>query len=357
MLAGKIDWKEVASKLKDAGGSGNPRLMLALQKRMAAMSVDELNVMFDKIAAGGMAERERTMIESQLLMLLALERPGFVLERFGDSSLGDDRSGKTWSLSIAFKQWAVEDAVAAGEWLDRQMAEGNFESKELKGDRNVLRQFKANLVLSLLSTDPQAAARRVLAMPEDERAECLQQRIGFHLKPGTEKAYADLVRQSLPGEKQASVLASVAGMLVSTGRSFEQVDQYAAVIGASDAERGEIVKRAVPGMLVSRDALNFAGSLEDARGWAARQAPGVVNEITGTALGQFAFRDSSGQALKLAIQYQENGGGDDVIVAFLNAGGGRTREQSTELLGRIADEGRREEVRRMLESKFGAKPH
>lgn len=357
MLAGRIDWKEVAAKLKEADGdsAGNIRFMLALQKRLMAMSVEELNAAFDGIAAGGLTERERDMLETHLLSQLAKQQPRLVLERFG-SSLKDLQPDKVWLLSTAFKQWAGEDPATAGEWLDRQVGAGSFESKELKGDSDRLRQFETGLVSSLLSIDPQAAARRVAALPGDERAAFLREIGSSGMKPGTEQAYADLVRQSVPEAQQASTLAWSAGVLAGSGEGFERVDQYLAGIGASAKERGEIAEQAVLGKLSSSEArANFAAELDSARNWAGKTAPDTVNEITGRAIGALAYRDPD-QALKLAIQYQENGGGDDVMVAFLKAGGGRSREQAMKLLDRITDEARREEVRGTLDRNFGVKP-
>ena len=70
------------------------------------------------------------------------------------------------------QQWAKKDPAAAIAWFDQQIAAGKFDSKSLDGksqSRNPVRRcFDLHI---LLGSDPEAAALRLGAMPEDQRDE------------------------------------------------------------------------------------------------------------------------------------------------------------------------------------------
>jgi len=349
----KLDWKEIAKKQQGAQRGDNiqeMRTMVEMQKVLLAMSSEELSAQMDEIAALDITDELKQQLQGMLVGVLAAKDPQLVLDRFADQ-LGSERGGMTWQLSNAFRQWATKDTAAAAAWMDRQIAAGKFESKSLDGKSQSRMQFEGALVLHLLADNPQAAAARIAALPVDQRREALGNGIFFNLKPGTEKAAADLIRTQIPEGERVSTLASSAGNLIHQG-GFERVGKFISAIDADPKEREAIVAQAFQiKMGNSRDSAKAPAAIEEGRAWTAEQAPEAVDRITGQALGSM---NNFQQASDLALKYHEESGNDEVLVAFLNGGAVyRNAPAALLLVDKIADEQKREEIRKKLQSHEG----
>ena len=98
--------------------------------------------------------------------------------------------------------------------------------------------------------------------------------------------------------------------------------------------------------LVSVSDRASAGVYEDKgipalRDWLGRQAPQEMNAILGKSLAEAAQDDGKfgfAEASKLALHYQQSGGGDDVLVAFLKSYAARSNlEEALQIADRISD--------------------
>ncbi len=345
-----IDWKELArlATLSGEGGDiAHMKAVIAVQKQLQELSADELLEGLDRIAAMEFSADARREIESMFIGALAQKDPERVLERYADRL---DSRGLQWQISSAFQAWARKDAVAAALWMDRQIAEGKFEVKSLEARNSPRLRFEAGLAGALLESDPAAAAARIAALPEDQRAEVFDQGV-FSLKPGTEKAYAEVVRAQVPEGEQAATLARPARRLLSQG-GYAKVGEFLGAIDASREERAAVVEESLR-VHIGRGSEQKT-SVEESREWILQQAPEDAGRLTGVALGQMTEWHDYSEMAERALDYRDSGGGDDVLVAFLQSEASRNhREEAAKLLEGVSDEAKREELRKSLETSGG----
>lgn len=353
---GPIDWKSLAEKLKDMngrnGGVPDMRAMMQLQQRLLGMSAAALFAELDVIAGLDLSDEERRGLENMLVGVLVNKDPEGVLKRFEDRlRAGQGYDPMSWQLTQAFNRWAGKDAAAAAVWLDERIAAGKFDSKSLDGRNQMRQQFEAALMMKLVASDPAAAGARLDAMPEQQRLEVFQGGFFAQMEPGSEAALAKLAREHLPADQRTIALTGPVGMLVQQG-GYERVGEYLKGIGASAAEREEIVKAAVGSrMSHAGDPEKVVEEIDKARTWAGAESPDSVDKLTGAAIGQYALQKDFNQALELAESYQQKGGGDEVIAGLLESPAAiNNRDTALTLLDRIQDPVRREELRKKLEA-------
>lgn len=349
-----LDWKKIAEQLAEmqrGGGTGDMRATLRLQKRLQEMSKEELVTALDEIAALEISDESRSMLEQMLIGPLVQKDPGFVLTKFSDR-LDEPKIG--WQLSNAMQQWAKKDPAKASAWFDQQIAAGKFDSKSLDGRSESRNQFEAALIPVLLESDVDAAARRLGAIPEDQRDNVLGHYPFQQLKEENQLAYAQLVRSQLPEKEQAGALARQASRLA-RGDGYANVTAYMDRIKATPAERVACVENAAEFQIqsVSNQKKVTLGDLDTMREWAAAQAPGTADRITGKALAnslQWGNKMNFTDAADLALHYHEASGNDDVLISFLENGGSHQNEEAARLLAaKISDDKRREKILENLE--------
>jgi len=248
-------------------------------------------------------------------------------------------------------EWVGKDPAKAIAWMDQQIAAGKFDSKSLDGKSNPRMRFEGMMISSLLSTNPTAAADRLAGLPEDQQSEVLRDHTGNAVKEENQLAYAELVRSEMPEKEQADTLAQKAGELA-TFQGYEKVTEYLDRIEASPSERAEAVRQSVDRKIRNLSNKVTRDDIDSMREWAASQSPEVTNTVTGTALAfatQSAHPSEFSEAAELAIQYNDAGGGDDVLVGFLNeVETSSNKEAARVLAGRIADPKSREKILKKL---------
>jgi hypothetical protein len=346
--AKKLDWKALAQKQRAMQGGNDiqgMRDMMAMQRTLLEMSPDDLLAQLDEIDALDLSKDLKSGLQGIIIGVLAQKDPKLAVERFADQ-LDNARGGMSWQISAAFQQWAVKDPAAAMAWMDARVADGKFASTALDGKNEQRLQFERGLVISLLSSDPQAAEKRMSDLPADQRADLLRNGMLFGMKPGSEKALADLIRHQIPEDLRLSTFGQCVGQLVHQG-GFERVDKFLAEVGPSQEEKDAVVSNALQTRLNSnRDKAKLATAVEEGRAWALRQSPDSADRITGEALGGM---HDFGSAAELAVKYHEEGGNDDVLVAFLSSDSATANATAARaLLDKITDEQKREELREKL---------
>ncbi len=350
-----IQWKQLAAQMDglNRGGTGDMRAMIRLQSQLQEMSRDELVQGLEEIAALDLAEQERAMLEQMLLGPLVEKDPEFALTKFV-ARLGQGSGGLGWQLSNAMQGWAKKDPAAATAWLDRQIADGTFDSKALDGRAPERIQFEGSLVTVLLGSDPQAAAARLAALPEDQRREVL---LGSHREiPDTEQAaFASLVRSQIPADQQTGTLAEQASRF-SGDDSYQKVTGFLSRIDPTPAERAACVEQAGESQIrqLAWKKEVTATELDAMRTWAAAEAPDSLDRATGKALvaaiqggkdGKTKFAD----AAALAVHYNEASGNDEVLATFLESWEARrNKDEARELAAKISDSERREKILEQL---------
>lgn len=337
-----LDWKKLGGQLASLqfGDGGDDRFFPPFDRRLKAMTTRELLAALEEIKGLELSTNARAALENALFQTLAGKDPELALNHFSDQ-LGELGKGAGWALSNAFGTWLKKEPGAATAWFDRQIAAGKFESKSLEGESKGRIVFEGIVVSGLFASDPEAAGRRLGALPENQRAKVLQ-----NIDSGeNELGFVKLVRAYLPEEDRTGAFDQLAsGTLRDKG--FPGVTGLFDRIEASPAERAAV---AIP--IASR---NFRGSFSQTgdareavdamRKWLETEAPGSRDALTGNALAWAPSQGNSkfgfAEAAALASEYHEGSGNDEVLEAFLsksNDPSPANRESTLTLIGKIHD--------------------
>ena len=346
-----IDWKDIASKMStNQGMMPDMRAMMEIQRKLMAMSATEMSAALDEIAALELDTQERALLESMLFGVLAEKDPQLVLERYLDK-VGDSQDAMSWQLAGAFQQWLGKDSAAAIAWFDARIAEGKFESKSLDGKSQGRLQFEAALVSSLLASDPAAAARRIASLPEDQRRDLFQQSMFMNLKPGSEKAFATLIREHVPEGERGSVFSNATSVMIHQG-GYEKVGAFLDRIEATPDERKSVATHTASSKLqmLAHEGTIDRAAIDEMRGWLSKQSPDDVDRITGEALANHRnpavkWEDNA----KLIGELHGEGASDELLVSFLSGRQPKEhRDAAIQMALKIEDEEKREEVLQKL---------
>ncbi len=346
-----IDWESIASQLAEMqqdGGTGDLRAIIHLQQRLQAMTAEELLGTLDEIAATGLPDPAREMLEQLISASLIMKDPGLALQRFAPR-LADDRGQWSWRLANALKGWAEKDPPEATGWFDREIAAGRFDSKSLDGKSQLRQNFEGALLAALISSDVTAAAARLEVLPEDQRGAVLSHHELSSLKEKDQAALARLIRGHLPEKDRPQAIANPARRLASAG--YEKVTEYLSRISATSEERAATVAIATESRvstLMHSKKITMT-ELDEMRAWASAEAPGSENKATGKALSQMAgYNDTAkfDQAAELVLRYHETTGSDEVLTSFLDGGWlpQGNKEAARQLAGKITDGKKRTEI-------------
>ncbi|MCX6866945.1 MAG: hypothetical protein NTV46_12155 [Verrucomicrobia bacterium] len=352
---GAIDWKEFAAQLAEvqrSEGTGDMRTKVHLQQRMQAMSPQEICAALDEIAALDLPAAARTMLRQVLIQLLTQKNPALAVQR-GIDHLQDNNERISWLLVGALQEWAKQDVGKAATWLDQQSAAGKFATTSLDG-RNLSRmRFEATLIGLLLATDPAAAARRLGALPEDQRMDVIGNYELSSVNDAIQAALAKLIRDQVPAKDQAQTFAKQAARWVAQG-GYPRVTEYLDQIKASPSERIACVEQAIATTILPNNQQVTREDFDTMRAWVGTQVPDAIDSITGKALCA-AVRAGDhklvfAEAAELAVQYSQASGSDNVLMILMDqlaASGDKARARI--LAGKISDENRRAAILKLLE--------
>lgn len=344
----EVDWKKIAGQLgsMDNGGMPDMRAVIRLQQRVLSMEKEEIIAALDEIAALDLDEHQRMMLEQLLLGAVADKDPELVLTRFV-GRIGENFGAMSWQLTNALGAWAKKDQAAATAWFDREIAKGTFDSKSLDGKDGPRPQFERALLGALIANDPQAAGRRLAALPDDERADALR---GLNLENDDQRAFADLVRRNVPDEKQADIIAASMPHGVHSG-NFKTVSEYLDRIDATPAERDATVDRAGENRfgMMSHQSTVTRDSINEFRTWADTASPGSADRATGKAFARILNMGEKNtqfaELAAMATEYHQSSGNDDLLIPLASHWRAQqNKEEARELAGRISDEKRRQEI-------------
>jgi hypothetical protein len=310
------EWKHFAElQLEgDAGAMQNLRQSLRLQSRLKKMSAAEILAMFDELAAADLSREGLAKIEGMFFDVAAEKDPEMTLRHF-ENTLGENDNPLIHRVGNTFKKWLGADSSAAIAWLDEMAAAGKFASKRLDGVNQALLNLTGPVISALLDSDPAGSLARLHALPADQRATVLHWNVG-NLKPGTELAFAALVRQGLPEGQRASGFCSVANRMASQ-QGLAAVGNFLDTIGASAEERGKTAASAAAAGLAPL--LRQNGTINDLHEWLVAQTPLTADRNAGQAvaanLGQLGFEKAAAMVTGLHAET----GSDELLVAFLSA--------------------------------------
>ena len=359
-----IDWKKIAeqfTEIRQASSTSDTRPLMRFRQRLQAMSKQELVAALDEIAALDCPTETREMLEAMIFWPLVEKDPELALTKFIDRFhdryvFHGNNVLSTWiQLPYAMQKWAEKDPASASAWFDQQIAAGKFDSKSIDGRSRSRESFEAFFLETQLGTDPEAAGRRLAAMPEDQRDAVLAGISYQPLKDEEQLAFATLVREQVSKENQAPYLAEQASNLFGK-KDYAKVTEFLDRIQATPAERSASVEQVAESSIrtISRQSKITREDIDTLREWVTTQAPESTGRTTGSALAN-SLRGSHklefSEAAELAVQYHEASDNDDVLYSFLRNSWSvakKNKEQARILAGKISDANRREERLRWL---------
>lgn len=345
-----IDWKKLAVTLLESQQDddiGAARTNIRIQQRLQSMSREEFVSALKEIEALDMNDEMKGVLEQLIIGPLCQKFPELALTHYQDR-LNDEGRGMSWQLSNAMKQWASKDLVSATAWLDHQIAAGNFDPKSLDGKSRPRVQFENVLLASLVSTDLDAANKRLYLMPQDLCVEVLTTGAQA-IKESDQLAYANLVRKNMLVADQARVIAQQAGNLTH-GEGYNGVTEYLDRIHASPDERSASVAEAANQKFqrLSNSRKITGDDIDSMREWAATQSPNTTDKLTGKVIANAIQGNTKlefSEAADLALKYQTSSGNDDVLVGFLNSNSfGSHLAEARILAQNISDPEQREKI-------------
>lgn len=356
-----IEWTKLGTLLQSnpmmssmifSGAMPDPRVAMRFRQRMDGMSTAEIIAALDEIAALDLPPIISENLEWTLLDSMARKDPAAAL------GLLENRGMMKFSLyenliSGTLKAWARKDPTAAGAWFDEQIAAGTFDSKALDGVSSSRHSLESAFIRILLGSSPEAAARRLAALPEDQRGDVMHMYDMSMVPEENHVAHAALVRAQVPEKDQAGTIASQMTNLIKRG-DYSAATAYLDRIAATPAERAASAMIAIRDMLpISPDSGKLSREDFDAlREWVGVQSPESVDKLTAKALGDGANGDHKikfAAAADLAVGYSAQSGNDEVIAGFLTSNAARRNKAlARDLALKITDETRRAEVLNFL---------
>ena len=282
-----IEWTKLGSQFQSnpmgSGGSilvvmPDTREAMRFHQRMNAMSTEEIIAALDEIAALDLPPKVRENLEWTLLDFMARKDPAAALGLL--ESRGVMKSALyEYLISGTLQAWAQKDTAAAADWFDEQIAAGTFDSKALDGVSSSRRNLETTFIRILLGSSPEAAARRLAALPEDQRGDVLSMYSLTNVPEEMQLAHAALIRAQVPAKDQAETIASQIPNLVKRG-DYSAATAYLDRIAATPAERAASAMIAIRDMFpINPNSGKLSREDFDAlREWVGAQAPDSVDQ-------------------------------------------------------------------------------
>ncbi len=334
------------------GALPDTREAMRFRQRMDAMSTDEIIATLDEIAALDLPAKVRENLEWTLLDSMARKAPAAALGLLESRGLMKS-SLYQYLISTTLQAWAQKDSSSAAEWFDEQIAAGTFDSKALNGVSSSRHSLESTFIRILLGSSPEAAARRLAALPADQRGDVMHMYDMSSVPEEIHVAHAALIRAQVPEKDQAETIASQMTNLVKRG-DYSAATAYLDRIAATPAEREASAMIAIRDMYpINPDSNKLSREDFDAlREWVGVQSPESVDKITAEALAKGANGDHKitfAVAADLAVEYSVQSGNDEVLAGFLTSHAARRNKAvARDLAAKIADETRRAEILNFL---------
>lgn len=311
----------------------------AFRAGLDRMGTEELLAVLKELYDSDASEAQKMSLGSMIAGVLSGRDPRLALDTI-IGCISEGPPGVLNSLGIIFNRWAQADPAAAAEWLDRQAADGAFASVDASKLEVAPRiYFESQLIRVQAAQDPAAASARFATMPAEAREGMLSDDWFANSDPEKVKAVASFLRENY--EDSTSALAKASSRGIRQG-DFADAGRFLDVLDPTPAERAAIVADAVKSRVTEPSELST--SPQEAREWILKQAPQDANHLTGTMLAQMIEWHEFSEMSRLALQYRDESGSDDVLVAFLKGAPVSSKDEILKLAGQITDLAAREEV-------------
>lgn len=333
----RFDWQETARNWPAFGDDyGTMKAYVRMRHALQHLSAEELAAAVDDLAAADISGYLRESFGTMLVEPLAQLDPELALKK-SIHVIRDTDGGALHTLSVALEHCARRDPSAATAWFDHEVAAGTFMSRNLEESYPSI--FEMRLINGLIDTDPAAARKRIMLLPEDKRDSYLGF-LGDKMRSHT--AYAALVRGSLTeGSNRAFKIARPAGDIF-LNEGYAGVTEYIREINASPAEQQEIIRSAL-----RAPEIHSAEDIQAMRAWVMSHQAEDMDELVGEQLSFAVPRRPGlpGISFDHASEIAKNSGSESLLAAFLQSHTAqRNPEQARELAQLINDAALRDRV-------------
>ncbi len=321
----KIDWRAMSGILEQFNeGVDGPALDDMYDKmlsRMASMSQAELYEALDEIDSLGLSQVKQSELTAEVVDFLMERDPEGILKRFDDRIGSDDDVGSILAEAVGYM--ADKDPAAAVRWMDEKIKAGKFISKTLDGSSEARVEYESVLMARILGASGGEAIERIKALPIEDRLDVLEQMDLTELWPAAQSQYVEILRNLVPEDDREGAFGYMASELAYEG-GFEAVDAFMKQVNPTPAERSAAASQAALGKIlaISEDRALTGSDVDQMREWLQSNVSADVDQITGGTIGE-AFEDDGyfdyEKAQKLALEYNEMAGNDQVLVGFLRS--------------------------------------
>jgi hypothetical protein len=330
-------FKKLAALMAEVRRTGSKLKMMRLEQQCKDLTQEELISALDEIDGLDTPSGSSAQLKTLLFQELCQNAPESALARLADPSRSD-RSEMAKTLASAMREWSPKDLAMAEVWFKEQIAAGKFDSTSLDGESQLQSNFEYALMGAWISCDPAAAAVRLKALTEDQRANVLLACATNPIKEEDQLAFANLVRTLAPENSRISPIASLACCLLSNSAKtrvigkflvgdrndlpsdYTPVTEFFERIQATPEERAAGVEICV----LEKIGFLFSGHLplekiDTIRAWAMEQAPGVADKVTSELLWCKSFSGSTfSEIAEMATQYSSAADNDGILFEFLS---------------------------------------
>jgi hypothetical protein len=312
----------------------------AFRAELDRMEPDDLLAVLAELDASEIDKGDKLNLAGFIAGSLSRRDPGLALDTFVPR-ISMHPQGVLNQLGIIYKRWALTDPAAAAAWFDQQAAKGGLAAVNTDGRTRVDPRiyFESEPIRAQAAMDPAAAATRFAAMSEDVREKMLSDDWFATSSPAKIKAVAEFLRTHYDDGPATLVKASSARIRQG---DLGDAEKFLEVLNPAPDERAALVGEALRTRVIGRDELTTTP--EEAREWIVKQSPQDAGRLTGTMLGQMMEWHEFSEMSRLALQYREESGSDDVLVAFLKSAPDKSKVEILQFAGQISDPAVRQEV-------------
>lgn len=208
---GSVDWETIVRVMKENKVNGDPfmvrdlKTMIRLRHTILQLDAEELTAGLDGLRGLDGDREVIKLMRRDLIQLLGEIDPVLALEQIEEIDLGKD-SEAHWLAQGAMGNLAIENPLAAANWLDRQIAAGRLESTTLHLELNPRLAMEAALIGSLAASDLEATKNRLAGFSTSELNHLLQT-ADFEGEEAL-SLFSGLARHLLPSEQASSAIVS-----------------------------------------------------------------------------------------------------------------------------------------------------
>ncbi|WP_234047490.1 hypothetical protein [Luteolibacter pohnpeiensis] len=323
-----INWPKVVEHyrtLDQQNRDSGIRFAYDFQQSLAKLSDERLAQELDAIESTGLNDEDKATADRLITEVATTNIPGVFLNKFSDRINPDSQGFHQEAFETALANFASKKPGDAIDWLDRQIAEGGFESKSLDEQVSPYWRFEGHMIWGLLSSNPQAAANRIRNFPENMKQEVLTPyKMGRSIRPEDRVTYVNLVREVLPEQEAIQSIADLIEQF-QISDDFSPLPQFTDEIHATSAEMIPIIQRAAQTKFrkLSENRKVKLKDIEAFRKWVGNKLPDQVDQLTGKIIPLALFTQYHAldfeEAAAIAISIHQTDGNDDLLIPLIKA--------------------------------------